>query len=639
MCFVFFFYLEVEAYMFLLIAFVIDHQGQWSVKRLPVLEWRTYDLSELVDKVHHDMFKCYKHVWITKQAVPIKYGAFNELEWGAFSTTQWLKQIAKLGRKWAIKFMHVTTKGDAVEQCPLPLQLREIEASLEQLIKGKLLHLYEFQKGLRSKHISISLQQCVDIIFALIWCNKADGKVGIEQFSNVSHKFQLPSFLSRKQSRCARCHNTMLLELEVYCESCKGLCLYCDACTQLGKVKSCSFLVAASTRELTLYASTFRETISHLLSPYHLSDAQTEAVTQLLHDINAHYTRINEIQTNFPFPTSIVKVRRLNYLLWAVTGAGKTEMIFPLIHYFRIMKMNILIAIPRRDVVQELVPRISNAFPDCDVVALYGGSEDIWRSGDIYISTTHQLLRFHHYFDLVILDEMDAFPYYNNVTLIRTLQRVQRPHACFIQLTATVPHKEKLKLWFKQQKYVKVPVRFHKQPLPIPMFIKSPVLTEILQSKKLPVPLIALVESSYHRGAVLFVFIQRKIYLQPFKEIMQVQFPHIVIDCTSAEDEAREQKVKQFRERAINVLITTSILERGVTIKKSDICILDVHQRAFNRTAIVQMAGRAGRSAEDPKGNVYLLGSFKTKEVKNAIREIESMNKLAVKKGFIKRGS
>src|SRR5690606_13583805 len=109
-------------------------------------------------------------------------------------------------------------------------------------------------------------------------------------------------------------------------------------------------------------------------------------------------------------------------------------------------------------------------------------------------------------------------------------------------------------------------------------------------------------------------------------ELLKRSFPQLNIAYTSAEDDERDAKVQKFRERDIDVLVTTSILERGVTIKKSDICIIDAHQRAFSRTAIVQMAGRAGRAIEDPNGFVYLLGLERTTEIKGAIKEISAMN-------------
>nr|WP_244192919.1 MULTISPECIES: DEAD/DEAH box helicase [Paenibacillus] len=99
------------------------------------------------------------------------------------------------------------------------------------------------------------------------------------------------------------------------------------------------------------------------------------------------------------------------FLLWAVTGAGKTEMIFPLLQYILEHGGRALVATPRRDVVLELAPRLAKAFPDISLATLYGGSTERWKDAQLTLATTHQLMRFYQAYDLVIIDELDAFPY------------------------------------------------------------------------------------------------------------------------------------------------------------------------------------------------------------------------------------
>jgi late competence protein required for DNA uptake (superfamily II DNA/RNA helicase) len=94
-----------------------------------------------------------------------------------------------------------------------------------------------------------------------------------------------------------------------------------------------------------------------------------------------------------------------------VTGAGKTEMMFPLLEEVLSRGGRALVATPRRDVVLELAPRLAKAFPGTKLAVLYGGSEDRWSNAPLTLATTHQLLRFQEAFDLVLIDELDAFPY------------------------------------------------------------------------------------------------------------------------------------------------------------------------------------------------------------------------------------
>ena len=66
----------------------------------------------------------------------------------------------------------------------------------------------------------------------------------------------------------------------------------------------------------------------------------------------------------------------------------------------------------RVDVCLELFPRI-RVFPHEAIVLLHGNSQEPYRYTKPVICTTHQLLKFHA-FDLLIVDEVDSFPFVNN---------------------------------------------------------------------------------------------------------------------------------------------------------------------------------------------------------------------------------
>ena len=82
-----------------------------------------------------------------------------------------------------------------------------------------------------------------------------------------------------------------------------------------------------------------------------------------------------------------------------------------------------LFAIPRRDVVIQLADRIQRAFSNVKVATHYGGKP--WnQKGSLVVATTHQALRFYQRFDLVILDEVDAYPYQGSEILRYAIQRL-----------------------------------------------------------------------------------------------------------------------------------------------------------------------------------------------------------------------
>ena len=56
----------------------------------------------------------------------------------------------------------------------------------------------------------------------------------------------------------------------------------------------------------------------------------------------------------------------------------------------------------------------------------------------LIIATTHQLLKFYQAFDLLIIDEVDAFPFVDNAVLYHAVDRAIKPNRTKIFfLTAT----------------------------------------------------------------------------------------------------------------------------------------------------------------------------------------------------------
>lgn len=84
-------------------------------------------------------------------------------------------------------------------------------------------------------------------------------------------------------------------------------------------------------------------------------------------------------------------------------------MVMPLITYCFQHEMKIGIAIPRKEVVIELQQRMQQAYPKKKIIAVYGEHHDVI-DGDLILCTTHQLFRYEKVFDVLVVDEVDAFP-------------------------------------------------------------------------------------------------------------------------------------------------------------------------------------------------------------------------------------
>ncbi|WP_246096451.1 DEAD/DEAH box helicase [Paenibacillus sinopodophylli] len=437
----------------------------------------------------------------------------------------------------------------------------------------------------------------------------------------------------RRERRCLRCGSGEASQHRTACASCGRICAYCTACLGMGRSRECELLVTGQRSGLSGAEPCDAmmgklPPIEQRLRKWQLSPAQTAAAVKAL-------TFVEEAYTNGPHLPRGEPSSPREFLLWAVTGAGKTEMIFPLVEAVLLRGGKALIATPRRDVVIELDPRIRKAFPSAAVVTLYGGSEQRWESGDITLATTHQLLRFYQGFDLVVVDELDAFPFAGDPLLHYAADKSCAPGAARLLLSATPPSELQRAAKRGKLPHARVPVRYHRHPLPVPKLLQTPAVKQMLQQRKLPPKLLSALRTSLARGAQLFVFVQQIAQTEAMAALLRAALPCLAVAATSSQDAERADKVLRFRARDIRVLVTTTILERGVTIPKSDVYILDADGRLFDEASLVQMAGRAGRSADDPFGHVYFCSRERNRPQQQAVSHIRTMNRIARKQGYL----
>lgn len=65
--------------------------------------------------------------------------------------------------------------------------------------------------------------------------------------------------------------------------------------------------------------------------------------------------------------------------------------------------------------------------------------------------------------------------------------------------------------------------------------------------------------------------------------------------------------ITAYRAHYASVIVATTVLERGVTIKDADVCVWNADSGVFDEAGLIQMAGRAGRNFERPYGDVLFL--------------------------------
>jgi competence protein ComFA len=107
------------------------------------------------------------------------------------------------------------------------------------------------------------------------------------------------------------------------------------------------------------------------------------------------------------------------------------------------------------------------------------------------------------------------------------------------------------------------------------------------------------------------------------------------IDSVHAEDPERKAKVEKMRSKEKQILLTTTILERGVTFPNIDVAVIGAEDPIFTEAALVQIAGRVGRSVDYPTGTITFFHYGKTSAMLKSVSHITSMNIEAKKRGLV----
>lgn len=314
-------------------------------------------------------------------------------------------------------------------------------------------------------------------------------------------------------------------------------------------------------------------------------------------------------------------------LVHAVTGAGKTEMIYQVVAKVIDDGGAVCLASPRIDVCLELYKRLQNDFA-CEIALLHGESEPYFRT-PLVVATTHQLLKFYHAFDLLIVDEVDAFPYVDNTMLYYAVKNSVKEDGLRIFLTATSTDELDRKVRTGELKRLSLPRRFHGNPLIIPKPVWLSDFNRCLEKSQLSTKLKTYIEKQRRTGYPLLIFASEIKKGEGLKEILNVHFPNESIGFVSSVTEDRLEQVQAFRDGELTILISTTILERGVTFPCVDVFLVEANHRLFTKSSLIQIGGRVGRSMDRPTGELLFFHDGLNASIKKAIKEIKQMNKEA----------
>jgi competence protein ComFA len=260
------------------------------------------------------------------------------------------------------------------------------------------------------------------------------------------------------------------------------------------------------------------------------------------------------------------------------------------------------IVIARRQVVLELTERFRKIFDNLVITPVCEGHTDIL-SGHLIISTSHQLFRYHKHFDVLFVDEPDAFPFSSDFVLQGFAKQAVVGNTIYLSAT---PNDWVLK---SVAKTLTLNRRPHGYDLPVPKLILSPLIFQIIY----------LLNYVSKTQKPILVFVPSIRLGKQLSLMLRIPFVY-------SGSQALETHIEHFRAHQTHVLLTTTLLERGVTFYGVQVLILEANHSVFSLSTLIQIAGRVGRDPKDPSGDVIFLCSKKSKILTQAIQDIQSAN-------------
>lgn len=304
-------------------------------------------------------------------------------------------------------------------------------------------------------------------------------------------------------------------------------------------------------------------------------------------------------------------------LIFAAAGAGKTEIVLESICWALSLGKKVGFAISRRQVVLEIAGRLQKNFPELSVIAVCEGHTDR-TDADLIVCTTHQLYRYPGCFDLLILDELDAFPYAGNAVLENIARSSCRGSRLLLSAT---PDEHSLQAVEEgKMEIVQLFSRPHGKPLCVPRVVYAGWLRHLVCSLQL---LHRWIRQEHKQ--VLF-YVPRKRDGRKMQWFLSLFFKTGWI-CSESRD--KDRVMDTFRARGTEVLVCTTLLERGITVPSVQVIVWQADHAVFTMASLIQIFGRVGRSIRDPQGEGVCLCRKKSASVLQCIRQLEWMNQSA----------
>jgi competence protein ComFA len=296
-----------------------------------------------------------------------------------------------------------------------------------------------------------------------------------------------------------------------------------------------------------------------------------------------------------------------NVLIDAVCGSGKSNIILKVILELHTSN-NILFVCPRRKLVEDFYKLFYESFGVKP--AIITGTEKSSHLSSVALCTSKMLHKIPPTFNVVIFDEVDAFPYFGSQYASNVLKNfIKKSNARLISLSATANFENPFKT-----KIIKLNQRYHGNPLPVPKVINPNLieLTKYINKRILLGENILLFCPSISEQFDLYRYFVTKV--------------NCFMINSKMEKEKQDQVLVIFSSFP-SLMITTTLLERGVTYPKVSVIVYNASSNVYNEKTLIQIAGRVNRIESYQNGEIYFMSNIHNKSIKTAIRAIKQKNR------------
>ena len=161
-------------------------------------------------------------------------------------------------------------------------------------------------------------------------------------------------------------------------------------------------------------------------------------------------------------------------------------------------------------------------------------------------------------------------------------------------------------------------VRFHRHKLPVPKIkIGYGIFKYIL--------LIDICRNFIHKKKPFLVFTPTIEKCEEVYRRISILLPEGNYVHSKAEN--RSEIIDGFKRGKYQYLVTTAVLERGVTIKDLQVVIFEANNSIYDEASLVQISGRVGRKFDAPDGEVIYVAEKTTFAMEKSIQTIRNKNK------------